>query len=126
MASVVQPVEPCADRQPVGLQAFGLGEAFCGGADGLQRLGGHLGQRGALHEVEDREAGGEAGRAGGGQDVVRPADVIADGLGRVGPKEDRAGMGDLVRQRLGVGDAELQVFGGDAVRQARGLGQVFG
>ena len=38
--------------------------------------------RGALHEVEDREARGEAGRARGGQHVVRAADVVADGLGR--------------------------------------------
>ena len=41
-------------------------------------------------------------------------------------EEDRAGMGDLAAERLGVGDAKLQMFGGDAVRQGGGLGQVAG
>ena len=111
----VQPVKPRADAQPVRLKAFADGKAFGGGADGFQRLGRHAGQRGALHEVKDGKAGGEAGGAGGGQDVVRAADIIADGLGRVGAKEDRAGVGDLLRQGVGVGGAEFKVFGGDAV-----------
>ena len=84
-------------------------------ADGFPRLGGHLRQRGALQEVEDREAGGKPGRAGGGQDVVRPADVVADGLGGVLAQEDGTGMGDLAGQALGIGGAKLKVFGGDAV-----------
>ena len=57
-------------------------------------------QRGALEEVVDGEPGGEAGGAAGRQDVVRPADIVADHLGRVGPEEDRAGVPDLPGQRL--------------------------
>jgi hypothetical protein len=112
-------------RQAVRLKAFGLRQTFGGGADGFQRLGGHLRQRGALQEVEDREAGGKPGRARGGQDVVRAADVVADGLGRVGAQEDRAGMGDLW-PGLGIGGAKLQMFGGDAVGQRCGLGRLAG
>ena len=34
--------------------------------------------------------------------MVRAADIVADRLGRMGPKKDRAGVGDFVGERLGV------------------------
>ena len=56
-------------------------------------------QRGPLQEVVDGQAGREAGAAVGRQHVVRPADVVADHLGRMGAEEDRAGVADALGQR---------------------------
>jgi hypothetical protein len=96
-------------------QAFGPRQRLGRRADGAQGLGRHPRQRGALEKVQHRQARGEPRRARRGQHVVRPADIVADGLGRPLAEEDRAGMGDLARKRLGVGDAELQVLGRDPV-----------
>jgi hypothetical protein len=125
-APLVQPVEPGAHAQPVRLKAFRARERFRRRADGAQRLRRHAGQRRALEEVHDRQARGEAGRAGGGKDVVRAAHVVADGLGRPAAHEDRAGVADAFRQRLGVLHAELEMFGRDPVRQRHGLVEVAG
>ena len=62
-------------------------------AAGIQRQ-----QRGALHEIQHRQAGGEARRARGGQHMVGPGDIIAHGFGRVAAQEDRAGMAHLLRR----------------------------
>ena len=74
-----------------------------------------MGQCRTLHEIEHRETRGEARGAGGGQDVVGAANVIADGLGRPLTQKYRTCVGDLGAERVGIGDAKFEVFGGDAV-----------
>mmetsp|Transcript_27498 Transcript_27498/g.50843 ORF Transcript_27498/g.50843 Transcript_27498/m.50843 type:complete len:511 (-) Transcript_27498:998-2530(-) len=101
----VQLAQPRGHRQPMRLKAFGRGQPFGTGADGGKRFGRHLGQRSPFHKIHHRQAGGKPGRAGGGQHVVGPTDIVADGLWRPLAEEYRAGMGDLGRQRLGVCDA---------------------
>ena len=53
-----------------------------------------LDQARALHEVVDAERRREARRAAGRQHVVRAGEVVAEGLRRVRPEEDRAGVAD--------------------------------
>jgi hypothetical protein len=106
------------------LKAFGSRQRLRRGADRAQGLGRHPRQRGALHEVEHREARGKPCRAGRGKDVVRPADIIADGLRCPLAEEHRAGMGDLGEERLGVVHAKLEVLGRDPVAERRRLRQV--
>ena len=81
-------------------------------------------QRGALHEIQHRQAGGEARRARGGQHMVGPGDVIAHRFGRVAAQEDRAGMAHLLQQRFRIGGGDLQMLGREAVGQRRGVVQL--
>ena len=57
--------------------------------------------------------------------MVGTADIIADRLGGVGAEEDRAGITDAKRQRLGVGRHDLQMLGGDGVGERHGLIELF-
>ena len=74
-----------------------------------------------LEEVVDPERAGEAGRAVGGQHVVGPGEVVADRRRRVGAAEHGAGVAHERQQRLGVGDEQLEVLGGDGVGDVDGL-----
>ena len=58
--------------------------------------------------------------------MVGAADIVADGFGRVGAEEDRAGVADLFGKTLRVGDAKLQMFGRNAVGEGRRLIQIAG
>ena len=58
--------------------------------------------RGSLHEVEHPKAGRESRRARRRQYVIRSADIIPDRFGSMGPKEDRAGITDLRRERFRI------------------------
>ena len=53
--SVVEFVQPCADRQPMRLQTFRLRKPLGRRTDGAQRGGCHLRQCGALDEIEYRK-----------------------------------------------------------------------
>ena len=54
--------------------------------------------------------------------MVRSADIIADRLGRIGAEEDRAGVGDLAGDRLGVIRYDLEMLRREAVdERQRGL-----
>ena len=74
--------------------------------------------------LEQRTQPRKARRPRRGQNVVRPADIVADGLGRVGAQEDRARMGDRLGEPIGIGHAKLQMLGRNPVRQLRRLHQV--
>ena len=64
----------------------------------------------------------EARRARRRQDVVRPADIIADRFRRVTAEEDRPGIAHPVAQRLGIGGLDLEMLGRQPVDQRqRGL-----
>ncbi len=45
---------------------------------------------------------GEARRAIGGEDVARPGEIVAEGLGGMMPGEDRPGAGYARNERLGL------------------------
>ena len=77
--------------------------------------------RGSLHEVKHAEARGETGRAGRGQDVVRTAHIIADGLRRVAAEEDRAGIADLGRELLRILRLDFEMLGRQPVDQGNGV-----
>ena len=62
----------------MGGEAFGMGEGDGRGAELGERGFIQPQEAGALHEVEDRQAAGEAGAAAGGEDVVGAGDVIAE------------------------------------------------
>ena len=89
------------DRAGMGVEPLGLAERDRGRAERRQRRGVASQHRRALHEVEHAEAGGETGRAGRRQHMVRAADVVADGFGRVGAEEDGAGVADAAGERVG-------------------------
>ena len=91
--------------------------AIAAGASARRLVRVELQDRGALHEVEHREARGEARRARGRQHVVRAGDIVADHLRRMPPEEDRAGIADSCGERLRVGDGELEMLRRDAVDQ---------
>ena len=58
--------------------------------------------------------------------MVRPGEVIAQGLGREVPEEARARVAHLAQVREGVRDAQLQVLRRDQVRKVKGGIQVLG
>ena len=60
-------------------------------------------KRGPLDEVIDARPEENRAVRRGRQDVVRAADIVAHHLGRQRPEEDRAGVADRRRQRLGGG-----------------------
>ena len=70
-----------------------------------------------LEEVVGAEARSPPRRAAGGQDVRRAGGVVADGDRRVVAEEDRAGVGQPLGQAVGVGGRDVQVLGGDQVRE---------
>ena len=80
-------------------EPLGLPQRDSRGPERLKRACVAFEERSALHEVEDAEARGEAGRARGREHVVRAADIIADGLGRVVAEEDGTGVADFRLQR---------------------------
>ena len=99
----------------MGLEALGAGDADDRVGLGAEGGGGELEDAGVLDEVPDAERGGEAGGAGGGEDVAGAGRVVAGGLGGVGADEDGAGAVEAVEQGAGVVDQQLQVFGGGRV-----------
>ena len=58
--------------------------------------------------------------------MVRPGEVVAQGLGREVPEEARARVAHLAQVREGVRDAQLQVLRRDQVRKVKGGIQVLG
>ena len=79
----------------MGVQPFGSTERDRGIGKSAQLLGPAFEDRGALHEIEHAEPGGETCRARGRQHVVRSGDVIADRFRRMRADEDRAGIADF-------------------------------
>src|SRR3546814_15584375 len=65
----------------------------------------------------------KARAAPGGQDVVRPRDIIADRLGRVPAEECRTRMADLIEQGLRIVDREFEMLGPEPVDQRHRLDQ---
>src|SRR5580693_2157258 len=93
-ASGLFSIEPDGDRAAMRSQAFRLGERESGGPKPRQRLGIASKHAGALEEIQDRKPRGEPRGTRGGQHMVRPGDVIADGFWRVTAKKHRARMFD--------------------------------
>ena len=89
-----------ATERPCASSPSALASAIAAGASVPQLLGAELEDRGALHEVEHRQARREARRAGGRQHVVGAADIVADHLRRVAAEEDRAGIADAATGSL--------------------------
>ena len=56
--------------------------------------------------------------------MVRAADIVADHFRRVAADEDGAGIADAGEQRVGIGDGEFQMLGGDAVGERHGVLQI--
>ena len=56
-----------------------------------------------------------------GQHVARAGHVVADAAPATTAREDRAGVAHQRQQRLGVGDHQLEVLGGDGVGDRDGL-----
>ena len=100
-----------------------LASAIAAGASARKLLRAELQHRGALHEVEHRQARREARRARGRQHVVGAADIVADDLRRVAAEEDRAGIAHAREEAFGVGDGELDMLGRDAVDEGHGVGE---
>ena len=73
--------------------------------------------RGAFHEVEHAEAGGEARRARGRQHVVRAGHIVADRLRRMRADENRAGIADAPGEAVGVRRCDFQMLRRDRVDQ---------
>ena len=109
------------DGLGVGGEALGIGEGHRGGADIGERGTVERDPGGALEEIIYRQARGEAGGAGGGQDMVGAGDVVANGLRAVGAQENGAGMADIGEDSFRILQHELQMFGCDAVGEADGL-----
>ena len=110
-----------ATERAMRVEPFGLGQRDRRRRQRRNCSGAELQDRGALHEIEHRQAGREARRARRRQHVVGAADIVADRLRRVAAEEDRAGIADPGQERLGVVDGELDMLGGDAVDQRHGL-----
>ncbi len=96
---------------------FGLGERKGCRRERCQRLGRARDERRALDEVGDAQAAREARGARRRQHVVGAGDVIADRFGRVAAEEDRAGVADAPRPRLGQRHLQRQLgmLDGEAV-----------
>ena len=112
--SRIETDRPCASRPSASASASAAGPSAAS-ASGVQDD-----ERGALEEIGDAEPAREARRARGRQHVVGAGDIVADRLGRMAAEEDRAGMTDLLRQRLGRRHlhGELDMLGGDARRRS--------
>jgi hypothetical protein len=100
---------PCASRPSVAARVMAAVREF----GERRRIAAEHGC--ALHEIEDPQARSIARRPGGGQHMVRAADIIADCLGCVMPQKDRTGIADFGEQRLRLIDGELDMLGCDAV-----------
>jgi hypothetical protein len=100
-------VEPDGDGAGVRVEPFGGAEHDRGAAERAQLLRPAFEDRGALHEIEHAEAGGEPRRPRRRQDVVRAGDIIADRLRRVRADEDRAFTGTNPRPVRLAGTAAL-------------------
>src|SRR5262249_56036638 len=74
-------------------------------------------------KVKPAQSGRGAGRAGGWQDVVRAADIIADRLGRVGPEENGAGVAYAAGQTLSVLTLDLEMLRGDGVDERHSISE---
>ena len=104
-------------------EPFGCGQLHGGGRQRAELLGAKLEDGRALDKIQHRKPGGEPRRAGGGQDMVGAADIIADHFRRMGAEEDRPGIADFRQQRLGVGDRQFDMLGGEAVGEGDGIRQ---
>ena len=99
----------------MGAQTLGLGEPDRGGAERAKLVRAEFQDRGALDEIEHRKSRRKTRRPGRRQHMVGAAHIVADHFGRVPADEDRARIGDPVRQIVGVLAGQFQMFGGDAV-----------
>ena len=106
------------------------GQVLCAGqGDDVRR---HLGQRrlvviddvDAAQERLHREPAGMARAAAGGQHVVGPGDVVAQGYRRPGADEDGAGVAHPHRHRAGVPSLDFQVLGGVGVHDPQAVSDV--
>src|SRR5205085_10066327 len=75
----------------------------------------------ALDEVVHAERRREARAAAGRQHVIRPREVVAEGLGRVLAEEDRAGVPHRWKPALRARDGELEMLRRETVRDVDGL-----
>ena len=96
------------------------------GSDGRKARFVERQEAGPFHEIGDRKPARKTGAAAGREDVVGPGDIVADRLGRLTAKEDRARMAHAREQRVGLGriDRELQMFGRQPVAERDRVGQV--
>ena len=76
-------IEPQSDRARMGIEAFGLAQRHRRRPQRAQLVRPAFQDRGALHEVEHAEPGGEPRRTRRRQHVVGAADIVADRLRRV-------------------------------------------
>src|SRR6516165_5300365 len=74
----LSPIEPRRDRARMGVEPFGLGERDGGGSKLGEATTRRVEKRGALHEVDHAEPGGETRRARRRQHMVRAAHIVAD------------------------------------------------
>src|SRR5262245_23530481 len=126
MSVVLPRLHAPASRLAMRLEPLGLRQPRQVRPGGLESRWRVVDQARALDEVLHREPGGEPRRGAGGQDVVRPRQVVADDLGGVRAQEDRAGVADGREPPERVGDRQLQVLGREAVGDLHRLRQVPG
>ena len=85
------------------------------GKDALVGLNPLVGER--LEELGDRQAAGVARRPGGGQGVVGADRLVGEGDRGAAAQEDRAVVAQPFQVPVVVSGVDLEVFGGDLVRE---------
>ena len=73
-------------------EPFGVRQSHGGWAKRGEAFGIEFQDRGAFHEIENRQTRGESGAPRRGEHVVGACNIIANHLRRVAPDEDRAGI----------------------------------
>ena len=105
-------------------KAFGVGERRRRRPEFRQRVGRAAQDRGALHEIQNAKARREARGTFGRQHMVGAADIVADGLRRIGAEEDCAGVLDAAGQGLRIARCDLNMFGCEAIGECDGIEKI--
>ena len=108
----------------MGLEPLGLAERDRRSRERAQRLRSAFEDRGAFHEIEHAEAGGESRRSRGRQHVIGAGDVIADRFRRMRADKNRAGIADAAGKLFGIAGDDFQMFGGDGVGERRRFAEI--
>jgi len=104
----------------MGVKPFRISERNCRGTERGELFGPAFEDRGALHEIEHAKAGRKPRRTRGRQHVVGTRDIIADCLGCVCPKKDRAGVADFLGIGIPARSNDLKMLRCDLINQRLG------
>ncbi len=105
----------------MGVQPFELRQIDGRLGEALQRLLRSVYHAGALHKIIHPQGRGEAGRPAGRQHVARAGQIVPHRLGRVLAQKDRTGARYVGKEFHWLLHGELQVLGGDGVRDIDSL-----